>query len=153
MKLLLITALTLLFMGSCDQAPGKTKTESPAGQIEDTPKQITPGTYLCWQNDQTSFGDRKLLGELTVTGNTYQGDFSGTGKYSFDPLTKILKFDGGGFDQRKNGKEWIGIFYKKGEKFIDGSGGTAANTMFIITSLADWNNGLKKAWIQQCDLK
>lgn len=153
MKYLLTIVLALLFTTSCNQTTGNAKTEKSTGQIDDTRKQITPGTYLCWQSDQSSFSDRKLLGELTVTGNTYLGDLFGSGEYSFDPPTKILEFDGGGFDQRKNGKEWIGIFYKKGEKFIDGSGGTAANTMFIITSRADWNNGFKKAWIQQCDLK
>lgn len=160
MRIFSILSLVIVLSASCNQsdtkipgnqlAKGKHENESPARESKN---QVTPGTYLCWQNNQASISGRDLLGEITISGNSYTGDMHGNGKYTFDPSTKMVRFDGGGFDQRKNGKEWIGIFYQKGEKFIDGSGGSAANTMLIITSLEDWNKGYKKAWIQQCDLK
>jgi hypothetical protein len=90
---------------------------------------------------------------MTVKGNTYSGDLYGNGTYTYDPSTHIVHFKGGGFDQSKNGQEWIGLFYEKGEKFLDGSDGNAANTMLIITDAKDWEGGKKMAWIQQCDLK
>jgi hypothetical protein len=95
----------------------------------------------------------RVLGDMVVKGNTYGGDLYGKGTYTYDPSSRIVRFAGGGFDQRKNGDEWIGIFYEKGTEFLDGSGGKAANTMLIITLLKDWEGGFKKAWIQQCDLK
>jgi hypothetical protein len=139
-------------MTACSQKP---KAQQPAKQkaVSSKSGQIAQGTYICWQNSPTSHGGMRALGDMIVSGNNYGGGLYGKGKYSYDPPTKIVRFEGGGFDQRKTGQEWIGVFYQKGEEFLDGSGGKAANTMLIITTRSDWEGGLKKAWIQQCDLK
>lgn len=129
------------------QAAGEEKVQASASHT------IVQGTYLCWQNSPSSPGGMSALGDMVVKGNTYSGDMHGEGTYSYDPSSRIVRFSGGGLDQRKNGEEWIGIFYEKGDKFLDGSEGEAANTMLVITKLKDWEGGFKKAWIQQCDLK
>lgn len=145
--------LLLISVTACSQKPKSAQPPAKQKAVISKFSQIAQGTYTCWQNSQTSPGGMSPLGDMVVVGNTYAGELYGKGKYTYNPTNKMVRFDGGGLDQRKNGKEWIGIFYKKGEIFLDGSGGKAANTMLIITALSDWEAGFKKAWIQQCDLK
>ena len=153
MKNFALILLLAFSIPACSQKQkGKHSTEVQASR-PNKQSQITQGVYICWQNSPHNLGGRRPLGDMTVIGNSYGGDLYGKGSYSFDPSTKMVRFDGGGFDQRKNGDEWIGFFYKKGEEFLDGSEGKAANDMLIVTKLSDWNKGLKKAWVQQCDLK
>jgi hypothetical protein len=158
-----IATIIFLFLSTgCKQDPQQKAETTPqsnekiadnanTGNPHNSGNTITDGDYICWLNSPGSPGGRRVVGDMWVKGNTY-GDESQKGEYTYDPATRIVRFKGGKYDQTQNGEEWIGIFYKQGEQFID-SDGKAANTMLIITKAADWNAGLTQAWIQQCDLK
>ncbi len=99
---------------------------------------------MCWQNSPTSNGGRRVLGDLTISGSKYAGDLYGSGAFKFDAGKRMMRFTGGGFDQSKNGEEWVGIFYNKGDQFV-GEEGHAYATMFIVYKLTDWEAG-KTGW-------
>jgi hypothetical protein len=153
MKIFFLATLLAISLTGCTQKPGQKKSTRTTTAKPVNTATIAQGTYICWQNSPSSMGGRRALGDMVVKGNTYGGDLYGKGTYTYDPQTRMVRFNGGGFDQRKNGGEWIGFFYEQGAEFLDGSGGKAANAMLIVTSLKDWQEGRKAAWIQQCDLK
>jgi hypothetical protein len=153
MKFFILPALLAVSLTACSQKSKQNKTTVTTKVQPAKTNTIAQGTYLCWQNSPTSSGGRRALGDMVVKGNTYGGDIYGKGTYTYDPTTRMVHFNGGGFDQRKNGGEWVGLFYEQGAKFLDGCGGKAANAMLIVTTLKDWEDGKKAAWIQQCDLK
>ncbi|HXG82457.1 MAG TPA: hypothetical protein VNI84_00390 [Pyrinomonadaceae bacterium] len=94
----------------------------------------TVGRYTGIQTGtQTSFGEPAAFDLIILAGGKYEQN-NETGKFSFDAKTGKIEFLSGAMP-----KDWVGFFYKAGDKFSNG--GEAKYDTIVIRDKKDVADG------------